>query len=92
MQLENVRYTAVNDFETAMEQIIKISSKTELKIIILELTALLLSDNEYDEMEKDFMKKMLTNANISSDVNNQIIISLKKLMDIYAEIDSIIFS
>lgn len=92
MQLDNVRYTAENELDAAVEKMIKISSETELKIVILELTALLLSDNEYDEMEKQFMEKMLTKANISSDVNNQIIASLKKLTDIYAEINSIIFS
>lgn len=92
MQLKNVRYTAANEFEAATEQLIKISSETELKIVILELTALLLSDNEYDEMEKQFMEKMLTKANISNDINNQIISSLKKLIGIYAEIDSIIFA
>ncbi|MCM1330775.1 MAG: hypothetical protein NC253_15245 [Ruminococcus sp.] len=92
MQLDNVRYTAENELDAAVEKMIKISSETELKIVILELTALLLSDNEYDEMEKQFMEKMLTKASISSDVNNQIIASLKKLTDIYSEINSIIFS
>ena len=92
MRLDNVRYTAVNSLEDAVEQIIKISSEKELKIVILELTALLLSDNEYDEMEKQFMQKMLIKANISSDLNDKMINSLKKLMDIYAEIDSMIFS
>lgn len=92
MQLSNVRYTAVNDLDNAVEQIIKISSESELKIVILELTALLLSDNEYDEMEKRFMEKMLIKANISSDLNGKMINLLNKLMNIYAEIDSMIFS
>ena len=92
MQLDNVRYTTVNDIENTINKIIEISSETELKIVILELTALLLSDNEYDEMEKDFMEKMLVKANISNDVNNQIIDIINKLTAIYSEINSIIFS
>lgn len=92
MQLNSVRYTAANDIESTVNKIIEISSETELKIVILELTALLLSDNEYDEMEKQFMEKMLTKANISEEVNNKIIDIINKLTDIYSEINSIIFS
>ena len=92
MQLDNIRYTAVNDIESTVNKIIEISSETELKIVILELTALLLSDNEYDEMEKQFMEKMLTKANISEEVNKKIIDIINKLTDIYSEINSIIFS
>ena len=82
----------MTDIESTVNKIIEISSETELKIVILELTALLLSDNEYDEMEKQFMEKMLTKANISEEVNNKIIDIINKLNDIYSEINSIIFS
>lgn len=92
MQLPNLRYTAVNNIENTINKIIELSSETELKIVILEITALLLSDNEYDEMEKQFMEKMLVKANISEDVNNKIIDIINKLTEIYSEINSIIFS
>lgn len=92
MQLNKLRYTAVNDVESAINKMIEISSETELKIVIFELTALLLSDNEYDEMEKDFMEKMLVKANISNDVNTQIVNVIKKLTDIYSEINTLILS
>lgn len=92
MQLNSVRYTAVNDVESTVNKMIEISSETELKIVVFELTALLLSDNEYDEMEKDFMEKMLVKANISSDLNNKMIEIINKLTDIYSEINTVILS
>lgn len=91
MQISPVRYESVNDLDSAVDKLITVSTPTELKIITLELTALMLADNNYDELEQKFMTKILSKTNFSKDEHDRMLRLLKDLSGIYGEINNLIF-
>ncbi len=91
MQISPVRYESVNDIDSAVDKLIAVSAPTELKIITLELTALMLSDNNYDELEQKFMAKILSKTNLSNDEHDRMLRLLNNLSGIYGEINNLIF-
>lgn len=92
MQISPVRYKSNNEFDHAVDKLIEISTQCELKIIALELTALMLADNNYDELEQKFMSKLLSKTGLSSGEHDKMIELLHNLSGIYGEINDLIFN
>ena len=91
MNLPEPRYTTSKSKEEVMSELVKISSKEELKIILLEITALILSDNIYDDFEKEFMNELLVATNIEVSVLEAMITQINKFKEVYQNINSIVF-
>lgn len=90
MQLSDVRYEANLDLDKSVSKLVEISSKPELKMITLELTGLILSDNKYDDFEKTFMHSFAEKAQISDDEYNEIFKVVNDLNDLYKKIGDIL--
>lgn len=91
MHIDTVRYTAKNDTDTAVKRLAEISSESEVKIVVFELMALILSDDVYDEMEQEFMNKVLAGLNVTREQNSRFADIIKELRLIYSKIDGLIF-
>lgn len=91
MNITSVRYEANRSLDEVVEKLIGISTKEELRIIILEITALMISDKVYDEAERKFMKDLSAKADLSEDKQNEMLENLHKLTDIYKAIDDIVY-
>lgn len=85
------RYNEENDFNTCIEIIKSSCSKQEIKIIVLELTALVLSDNVCDEDEEKYIQEFLNKVGISNNVFEEILTLLTDLSKIYKSINDFVF-
>ena len=92
MQLSDVRYEANLDLDKSVSKLVEISSKAELKMMTLELTGLILSDNKYDDFEKTFMHSFAKKAQMSNDEYNEIFKVVNDLNDLYKKIGEIIIT
>lgn len=54
-----VRYTEETDLDSCVDRLIQISSKEEIRAILIEITALILADDICDEQEEVFMQKFI---------------------------------
>lgn len=91
MLLTDIRYTANHDLENAVTKLAEISSNKELRAITLELMALILADNQFDELEKKFMGEFADKVNLEQEVLDQMEILIDELTSVYAKIDRIVF-
>ncbi|MEG1846493.1 MAG: hypothetical protein RR239_06290 [Oscillospiraceae bacterium] len=92
MKLNNVRYEAIFDFKTAVSKLIEISSRAELKIVALELTALIISDKKYDDYEREVMNYFISQVGIDENNYNEVSSLLNELWIIYSKINDFVFN
>ena len=90
MQLESVRFTVRISVEEAVEKLVAISTMRELRIVLIELTALVLCDGTYDEAEKAFVQQLACAANVAESEMLQIQENVSDLFTIYAKLDKLI--
>lgn len=90
MQLLIPRYETEIDKDTAIEKIKEISTPQELKMILLELTGLILSDNICDEEEKSYISDFATKTGIDEACVDKAIRILTDLKSVYSEINTLI--
>ncbi len=90
MHLSDVRYESRKTLDDVTDRLTEISSKTELRIILLEIGALMLSDNVYDEHEQAFMKELAHRSGLTDKGLEEMFDCLKGLTSLYARIDTII--
>lgn len=91
MQLSNVRYTTVLEYESVVENLIAISTIDELRMIAFEMTALLLSDKHFDEFEKKFIEDFVERIHINSEEIAEMLEILNNLTEIYERVRKFIF-
>ncbi|MGL4607372.1 MAG: hypothetical protein ACRCU3_07910 [Eubacteriaceae bacterium] len=91
MQMSEVRYEAKKKFDEAILELIEISSKAEIKIIVLEILALILSDHKYDDYEQAFMDKVIVTTEISREEFGEMITLLGEMDEIYEKINRLVF-
>lgn len=84
------RYEAIKSFDEVLDVITSSISDTEKHIILLEISALILSDGSYDCGEQQFMKQLTESLNINNIELEYVITMLNKLTDVYKEIDEYI--
>jgi len=76
--------------EEVFEKLKAISTQAELRIITIEIMALLLVDDEYDVHEKLFMDALKQNFEIADEELNNEITLIKRLIDIYDRLKAFI--
>lgn len=90
MQLSEVRFESHTTVEEAEKRLIEISTKEELRIILLEITALIISDNIYDEDEQKFMSSLAEQIGFSKEKVDEMLSCLNELTEIYKKINSLV--
>lgn len=90
MQLAQPRYTAVKDTNAVIDELKNISTTQELKMILLEITGLILSDNIYDDDEQKFMNSFAERIGVDKGCLNDMVASLNELKKLYLRIDSLV--
>ena len=80
-----------HELSTLAQDLIKISSESDLKIILLETSALLLSDNKFDDFEKQFIEAFTKQIGLSQEQLDSVLSMLRELTGIYDKIGEFVF-
>ena len=91
MQLSDIRYEAKHSTDEVIEELVEISSPDELRIILMEITALVISDNACNQHEQRFMDKLVEKIGVSNEELSDLINSLNALSSVYEKINIFIF-
>ncbi|MBR1764598.1 MAG: hypothetical protein IJ746_04315 [Ruminococcus sp.] len=86
-----VRYEEQHEMATLAEKLIAVSSESDLKIILLETSALLLSDNKFDEFEQQFIEAFTKQIGMTREQLDSVLAMLRELTGIYDKIGEFIF-
>ena len=89
IQLEDASKLPV---EEICSRLIKISNEKEINQIVFEITAMMLSDYEFDELERDFMNNIIAKLGISTDKINTMETYIKDYMDLVKKINILMMS
>ena len=84
------RYDTGNSFEETIENLVKISSAPDLKKILVELAALVLSDKKYEEREKELVDKYLESAGLTTSYAGRVFAAVENLYSVYADLAKLI--
>ena len=87
MGIETPRYEARASYNATVEAILCSCGTKEIKIIAMELAALVLSDSKYEQLEKDFMSDLVCRFGISSNEFEALIKNIQVLNATYSELD-----
>lgn len=85
-----VRYIEESDFSSCVDRLIEISSKEDLRAILIELTAIILADDFCDDMEENFMQEFIKKVGISVSEYRQVSTLLTDLSVIYKQLNSFV--
>ncbi len=91
MKLGTVRYSTEKSLEEVISKIIEISTATDLKIIFFEIMGLALSDREFKTSEQELINSLVKRFNLSIEFKEKVLEQLKKIIDIYASLNQLIF-
>lgn len=84
------RYEEERIFDLCIEDLKKDCNKRTIKIIVLELTALILSDNICDEDEEKYIQEFISRVGITKSEYEKTTKLLNKLSSIYSEINEFV--
>lgn len=90
MGIEKSGFETKTNLEELLEKIKEKSSETELNMIFFEILGLILSDKVFDDMEKDFMDKLLSKFEISDEFLKKSIELINSLSKLYVEVNNLI--
>lgn len=85
-----VRYTEENGLDECIDKLVQISSREEIRAILIEITALILADDICDEQEEVFMQKFIKKAEISNDEYKHVSEMLSSLSGIYRSLNEFV--
>ena len=91
MKLHTVRYSTEKSLEDVISKIIETSTATDLKIIFFEIMGLALSDREFKTTEQELINNLVKLFNLSIEFKEKVLEQLKKIIDIYASLNQLIF-
>lgn len=86
----DVRFSAELGEEQAMKQLAEMSDKITLRKVLVELTALVMSDMELDKMEKAFVDKFALLTGLSKNEFKEICYLLEEITRAYQRLDDVI--
>ena len=86
------RFQTTYSNEAILKKLSDISTKQEMRIVYIEIVALVLSDGILDKQEKGFIEELEKAAQVTEDERNQIIDLLNQLYMAYKEVDAFIIS
>ena len=88
----DVRFDEKLTLQEIAEKLPTISSKSDIRIVLLETASLLLSDNIYDESEKQFFEGFAEKTGISREELDGLIKTLGELTEVYSKINDFVFA
>ncbi len=91
MNITEPRYVPKKGFDEVCGELCECCSPTEIKIVVFETAALMLSDNIYDESEKRFMRTVARKLRLGREDYDTIIEYVEEAADIYAKVGKFIF-
>lgn len=89
MKIEPIYKTDL-ETEDILREIVNISSETELKIVAFEILGIMISDSEFDNMEKIFVDNMFNKFAIPLDRKEEMLQVLGEYLAVFKKIESII--
>lgn len=90
MQISQPRYTSEKAVDVVVEELKELSTPQEMKMILLEITALMLSDDVYDVEEQAFMKAFLDRIGFNKKILDEMVVLLQETRSLYRRIDCLI--
>ena len=90
MGIYNNNYENIMDLESALNTAKRICSYVELKMMYLEIVAVVVSDDELDEKEDGFLNMISEKFDIPIKEKEKAISVLKKLRNVYFEMKEFI--
>ena len=82
----NIRFEEQTPLVEAAERLTDISTEQELRMIVLETAALLISDNVYDDQEKKFFDSLTNKLGMAKEDTDSVFDMLNELSAIYQRI------
>ena len=76
--------------EDIIDDIVRISSEKELKVILFEILGIIVSDNVFDEKEKIFIKHVVEKCNMDTVLIDKMVGLLNKYASVYQEIVDVV--
>ncbi len=92
MGIKETRYSPVLSLQESEQKFLASSSDSEIKMMLVEIIALAMSDNKVDEKEKDFVKAFMEKAAVSRETMGEILQILKTISYMYENLNSIVFT
>lgn len=86
------RYTAELDAATAEEKFLSISNRTDCRKLLVEVTAMAIADNTFDDLERAFVKNFLKAAEITSAEFSIIYDYLEKINGYYEKLHIMVYN
>ena len=90
MGLEKSSYEPKLELDAVLDRISKKCTKVELNMIIVEILALVRSDDTYDSLEEAFVEKIHHAFNISDEKIEKIQVAINQLMGAYEMLNAVI--
>lgn len=86
------RYSSGIQLEELLESIAAITSSKNRKIMVFEIMGILISDSEFDEMEKNFVDKICSYLGIAKTEKDQMLSLIIQYSLLYKDICKTIFA
>lgn len=83
-------YKTDRALEEILDNLVKISSEKELKIILFEILGIIISDSAFDDSEKEFVKYMVERCNMNLGLVDKMIELLNAYANVYQEIVDVV--
>ena len=83
-------YTTEKSVKDIVSEILEISSVQELKIILFEILGIIMSDAEFDEIEKKFMEDLVNSFGLPTEKITEMLTVIKEYESLYKKICSIV--
>ena len=81
-----IRFDAQTSLAEASERLSEISTEQELRMIVLETAALLISDNTYDDDERNFFESLVKKLGMTKEDTDSVFEMLRDLSAVYQRI------
>lgn len=86
-----IRYEEKNSIGELTSRLTEISTAAELKMILIETVSLMLSDEVFDEQEKEFMNAVSAKLGLTDKDIDEVCSLLREVTSIYGKINDFIF-
>lgn len=83
-------YHTEREVTDIIDEIIKVSSEEDLKIILFETLGIIVSDNVFDEKEKVFINYIVEKCNMDINLVEEMVGLVKKYATVYQEIVDVV--
>lgn len=79
-------YSSDCEIEMVLQEMKDVSTESELKIVLFEILGILISDEDFDNSEKEFLNKVRTSFDISQEKCDEMLRLLYDYSSVYQKI------